>query len=504
MASSTMTIVSSVLFIVTFAVLIAGVPGDHHTGRYCAVRGCCNVTGATVISDAVAKTGFLRNDKCHAPFPTSNPTTLCYCDGFCQRNDPDCCPDFYEVCLGRKPPPDVLESRKIDEVELLCCHDDREYQVGEVLRINCNTCTCKPVLYEFATFVCEKRDCAINQEAVDEINDGNFGWSAGNQTEFWGSSKDDVMHYRLGTMKPTAAVLNMHQIQNDMPPEDIPEEFDARLHWPGLIEGVQNQGNCASSWAMSTAATASDRLAIQSNGTFKYMHLSPQHLLSCNVKRQQGCTGGHLDRAWWYMRKRGIVTEDCYPYLSGMTSDMQMRKGNCYIKGRDRVPPYCPNPTVRSQRYMSTPPYRIAQDETQIKAEIFTNGPVQAVFNVKSDFFMYNGGVYRHIPMKSTASASNVVFTGDQTDVQGDGVFEEEQGGWHSVRILGWGVDRSYPNRPLKYWLCANSWGTGWGEDGLFRVIRGENECSIEKFVVGVWANIDTDMMNPMKTNNVI
>eukprot|EP00057_Strongylocentrotus_purpuratus_P010528 XP_011665002.1 PREDICTED: tubulointerstitial nephritis antigen-like [Strongylocentrotus purpuratus] len=363
MASSSLIITgSAVLFLLTLAVLFAAVPADHHTPRYCAVRGCCNVTGAITISEAVARTGIARNDKCHAPYPTSNPTTLCYCDGFCQRNDPDCCPDFYEVCLGQIPPPEVILDASKTETILLCCHEGNDYQVGEVLRINCNTCTCKPVLYEFATFVCEQRDCAINPEAFGEINDGNFGWSAGNQTEFWGASKDDAMHYRLGTMKPTAAVLTMHQIQNDMPPEAIPEEFDARAQWPGLVEGVQNQGNCASSWAMSTAATASDRLAIQSNGTFKYMHLSPQHLLSCNVKRQQGCAGGHLDRAWWYMRKRGIVTEDCYPYLSGTTSDMQMRKGNCYIKGRDRVPPFCPNPTIRSQRFMSTPPYRIAQD----------------------------------------------------------------------------------------------------------------------------------------------
>ena len=65
---------------------------------------------------------------------------------------------------------------------------------------------------------------------------------------------------------------------------------------------------------------------------------------------------------------------------------------------------------------------------------------------------MYKGGVYQHVPMVKTGSASEVIFTGDQTDVLGDQPVPEEAGGWHSVRILGWGVDRSYPNRPLKYW----------------------------------------------------
>ena len=34
---------------------------------------------------------------------------------------------------------------------------------------------------------------------------------------------------------------------------EIPESFDARDHWPGLLEPVMDQGDCASSWAFSTA-----------------------------------------------------------------------------------------------------------------------------------------------------------------------------------------------------------------------------------------------------------
>lgn len=49
----------------------------------------------------------------------------------------------------------------------------------------------------------------------------------------------------------------------------------------------------------------------------------------------------------------------------------------------------------------------------------------------------------------------------------------------HAVKIIGWGVEKDTP-----YWLCANSWGTEWGDNGFFKIIRGNNECEIENNVV--------------------
>ena len=53
----------------------------------------------------------------------------------------------------------------------------------------------------------------------------------------------------------------------------------------------------------------------------------------------------------------------------------------------------------------------------------------------------------------------------------------------HVVRIIGWGVQNG-----TDFWLIANSWGKGWGDEkdrGVFKMIRGINNCNIEKDVLG-------------------
>jgi hypothetical protein len=37
--------------------------------------------------------------------------------------------------------------------------------------------------------------------------------------------------------------------------------------------------------------------------------------------------------------------------------------------------------------------------------------------------------------------------------------------------------------------LAANSWGTYWGENGYFRIRRGDNACEIEQYVLAAWAH---------------
>lgn len=44
----------------------------------------------------------------------------------------------------------------------------------------------------------------------------------------------------------------------------------------------------------------------------------------------------------------------------------------------------------------------------------------------------------------------------------------------HAVVATGYGVQNGEP-----YWYVKNSWGTGWGDKGYFKIQRGTNMCAI-------------------------
>ena len=46
---------------------------------------------------------------------------------------------------------------------------------------------------------------------------------------------------------------------------------------------------------------------------------------------------------------------------------------------------------------------------------------------------------------------------------------------------MGYGFD---PETKEKFWVVKNSWGKGWGENGFFRIRRGDDECGIESIAV--------------------
>lgn len=58
----------------------------------------------------------------------------------------------------------------------------------------------------------------------------------------------------------------------------------------------------------------------------------------------------------------------------------------------------------------------------------------------------------------------------------------------HIVRIVGWGIENKIP-----YWIVANSWGRRWGENGFFRILRGNNYSNIESYISSGIPDIPSD-----------
>ncbi|XP_069752014.1 tubulointerstitial nephritis antigen-like isoform X2 [Narcine bancroftii] len=304
-------------------------------------------------------------------------------------------------------------------------------------------------------------------------------WKAANYSQFWGMSLDQGIQHRLGTQRPPHTVLKTNELKVIMDRNEImPKYFNAAEKWPGMIHQPLDQGNCAASWAFSTAAVASDRISIHSMGHMTAT-LSPQNLISCNRHRQQGCHGGRIDGAWWYLRRRGVVSDGCYPFSNSDSRSRCMMFTRSAGRGKRQATMPCPNTSSHTnQIYQTTPPYRLSSNEKEVMKELIENGPVQALMEVHEDFFVYKSGVYRHTPVMAEKPE------------------KFRRHGTHSVKITGWGEEQGYDGQVHHYWIAANSWGRSWGENGYFKIARGENECDIESFILGSWGRITLEDMH--------
>ncbi len=283
----------------------------------------------------------------------------------------------------------------------------------------------------------------------DAIANAGYSWSAGNNdiSELPLEEKRKRLGYKPGPGEPSLEEQESISIQNyaaflssDAVSDAIgaPAAIDWRNNNGNFVTNVKNQGSCGSCVAFGTISAVESRIKIE-RGAATAVDLSEAHLFYC-IARSQGRTCSGNSGGWWpepamiAFRDIGVADEACYPYnagdqnCTGRCSDWQNR----VTKIRD---------------------YKKLTSIAAMKDWISSNGPTQACFSVYADFYNYRTGVYKK--------------TSNQLE------------GGHCVSVIGY-------NDAQQCWIAKNSWGTGWGDQGFFRI--GYGQCGIDSEMFGVEA----------------
>jgi len=191
----------------------------------------------------------------------------------------------------------------------------------------------------------------------------------------------------------------------------------------------------------------SDRIKILRNATWPDINIAPQVLISCEHP-DNGCHGGNPISAWKYIKDNNITDETCAIYQAGGHDDgvecsniLECRNcphdhGDCFI----------PN----EYRTYTIDTFGGVHGEYAIMNELYKNGPVACGIAATPELEgQYTGGIFHD---RTKAMQTN-----------------------HDVSIVGYGEESG-----VKFWTIRNSWGTHWGEDGFFRIVRGINNLAIE------------------------
>ncbi|XP_048830738.1 cathepsin B-like [Brienomyrus brachyistius] len=318
-----------------------------------------------------------------------------------------------------------------------------------------------PLLLSFLSIGLAVHPPPLSQEMVNYINKANTTWTAGHNFH-----KVDYSYVKklCGTLMNGPKLPVLESYAGNI---KLPDTFDPREQWLNCptIKEIRDQGSCGSCWAFGASEAMSDRICIHSNGKVN-VEISAQDLLTCCKDCGYGCNGGYPSAAWTFWSEDGLVTGGlydshvgCRPYtIPPCEHHVNGSRPSCTGEGGDTPeclmqcePGY--TPPYKQDKHYGLSTYKVNPVEADIMTELYKNGPVEGAFFVFDDFLLYKSGVYQHV---------------SGTEVGG-----------HAVKILGWGTENGTP-----YWLAANSWNTDWGDNGFFKILRGQNHCGIESMIV--------------------
>lgn len=207
-----------------------------------------------------------------------------------------------------------------------------------------------------------------------------------------------------------------------------------------FITDVKNQRNCGSCVAFGTIAAVEGTVRVARTDATLAVDLSEAHLFYCHGAAE----GRNCGNGWWpdnalnAFRDTGVVDDPCFPYTPG---DQPCRPCSDWQNRVTKIVSWSQVTTISA-----------------MKDWLSTKGPLAACFKVYDDFYSYHSGIYRHVT----------------------GAFV----GGHCICVVGY-------NDADGYWICKNSWGTAFGENGFFRIAYGE--CGIDYAMWSIQVKVQTD-----------
>ncbi|RZS41080.1 C1A family cysteine protease [Herbihabitans rhizosphaerae] len=205
----------------------------------------------------------------------------------------------------------------------------------------------------------------------------------------------------------------------------LPASFDLRnVGGRNFVTPIRDQGGCGSCVSFGTLASMESTAAYTRGTPGMNLNLSEAHLYHVHAKaRGYTCASGSWpDDLYGDCVTKGVTFEDYFPYNDN---------------GSGTVNADWPNRLAKAVGLVN-----LTGNPAAMKQHIYSYGAIESCFVVYSDFMHYKTGVYKH----TTNSVA----------------------GGHCVSLIGW-------DDAAGCWIGKNSWGTGWGENGFFRIAYGDS-----------------------------